>query len=610
MLKRKPEPRSKIDDLVAQAEKRQRDEGQKVEHEMYSLAWYREAWPARKRIFIEREIRIRDAFDRNKLKPFILNDAQLELLSASLEASEDTSLEDYTLKCRRLGISTYYLADYLSDAIMEDGHHVRIVAQDPKTLKSLMSALKSMYTELRDEIRPLTKYDAKTELEFDDPAKEVTGSRVSISTVVAGKEETGRGDTITRLHLTEIPFWQGDPELAAVALSDAAKGGKITGESTAKGVGDWFHKKYVQGKLREQGVRSHFFEWWWNKNYQLSGAYFFNDAGTWYLLNENQEFAQLNDEQRAAAKVTTYTLEEREKDHLPLQSERDCAEQIVNFLKVKGYVGADDEWTHDEVARRIAWRRRESSPARKGPKKFRIEYPENDIDPFAATGGSVFADCPMTLKAQPREPEAGHTYVVWLDPSIGIEGADPAACGVIDRITGEDVHQWAGYEKQDAQAKRVCGLSDKYNGAEIVIESNMGEAAILECENSGYGHRLYRDITPQMERDVKDGKKTMRQVLAEARPGVQMTDRVKRLVIGLFEKAWRQGDFKPGHQELIEEAQVFVQAGNAMGAKSGYHDDRIMGSAIGWYVLVTSSVGVPDFRSTGEKLGSAQLSGY
>ena len=143
-----------------------------------------------------------------------------------------------------------------------------------------------------------------------------------------------------------------------------------------------------------------------------------------------------------------------------------------------------------------------------------------------------------------------------------------------------------------------------------MIESNMGEAAILECENLGFGYRLYRDVTPQMERDVKDNKKTMREAMAAARPGVNMTDRVKRLVIGLFEKAWREGDFKCAHQELIEEARVFVQTGNSMAAKSGYHDDRIMGIAIGWYVVCTGQVVAPEFTSFGKKQAGAMARSF
>jgi len=57
---------------------------------------------------------------------------------------------------------------------------------------------------------------------------------------------------------------------------------------------------------------------------------------------------------------------------------------------------------------------------------------------------------------------------------MGIEGADPAAVTVIDLNTGEQVHAWKGYEKQDSQGKRCCELSKQYNGADIGIESNMG----------------------------------------------------------------------------------------------------------------------------------------
>lgn len=600
---------SNVDLLVAQADERARSIGMDIEPEEFSLAWYRRDWPARKRIFLEREIKIRDAFDRNKLKPFILNDAQVELLEASIEASADSALEDCTLKCRRLGISTYYTADYLSDAIMESGHHVRIVAQDPDTLRAIFKAVKEMHENMRDEIRPASKYSTKLELEFDDEEKGVTGSRLSVSAVVPGQEEKGRGDTITRLHLTEIPFWRGDAEIAATALCDATKGGKISYESTAKGVGDFFHRKCQQGKRHEGGVRFHFFEWWWNRNYQLPGACFVQDGEDWYLLKPNQQtLASLDAEERAAARVSTYTQADREKQNFMLQSERECAEQILLHLKRHGYVEADAHWSDLAVAAFVVWRRAEI--AKKGARKFRVEYPENDSDPFAMTGGTVFDHVYLNVKCEPRAAEKGHQYVVSLDPSMGIEGADPAAVTVIDRTTGEQVHSWSGYEKQDSQGARCCKLSDEYNDAEIVIESNMGEAAILECERLGYGHRLYRYIDAQTQREVDEGKISMLDALERARPGLPMTDRLKRLAVGLFEKAWREGEFKASSEVLVEEAKVFVQTGDKMGAKSGYHDDEVMTNLIAWFVVITSYVGKVDFKSSGAKLPSASLGAY
>ncbi|MCP9494272.1 MAG: hypothetical protein MSG64_07440 [Pyrinomonadaceae bacterium MAG19_C2-C3] len=599
-----------VDDILRRADAQAAGAGVTLDAEPYTLDWYREDYPARKREFIEREIKIRDAFDRNTLKDFILNDAQVELLDSGNEAFFDASLEDYSLKCRRLGISTFYCASYLTDAILESGHHVRIVAQDPSTLRALMRSLKGMYDNLRPEIKPASKYNSVYDLEFADEEKGVVGSRISVSAVVPGQEEKGRGDTFTRLHLTEIPFWRGDAETAATALCDAAKGGVISGESTAKGVGDWFHRKYTQGKLHQGGVRAHFFEWWWNRNYRIAGAQILHRDGTRYLaVGANLEnFDTLEPERQAALAISNYTAEERLARTLNLQSESDCTQQVLAHLKRKGHVEESADWTCDEVAECLAWRRQEI--AKKGEKKFRVEYPENDIDPFAQTGGTVFDQAYTVVACEPRGAIEGHSYVVGLDPSMGIDGADPAAVTVIDRTTGEQVHHWAGYEKQDAQAKRVCALSDIYNAAEIVIESNMGEAAILECERLGYGHRLYKHLDVQTQRDVEDGKVTMRDAMLRARPGVQMTERFKRLIIGMFEKAWREGDFKACAQELCEESRVFVQNGERMEAKSGFHDDIIMVNGFTWYVVVSSHVVTVDFVSSGQKLGSARLKGY
>lgn len=603
MPRRKAEnAENQFDKLQAQVEAQAREIGVEVAFEPYSREWYQEDWLNRKQIFIEREIKIRDAFHKNKLVPFVLNSAQLELLAASNAASLDFSIENFTLKCRRLGISTYYCADYLADAVIEEGHHVRIVAQDPKTVGALMKVIKTMYDNLRPEIKPISKYNSKYELQFDNDSK------ISVSCVVPGHEEQGRGDTFTRLHLTEIPFWNGDAETAATALCDAAKGGKISGESTAKGVGDWFHRKYTQGKNREGGIINHFFEWWWNENYQIEDARFEIVAGDIYLVLKNKDFAEMSDEDKIKAKITDYDEKFQRENSLPMQSEASCIKKIAAHLERIGEVPSAD-FLDQAVARRLAWRRQEI--AKKGEKKFRVEYPENDVDPFAQTGGSVFEQSYAVVGCQPREPEAGHSYVIYNDPSIGIEGSgDPATVGVIDRFTGEHVYSWRGWEKQDAQARRACELSDKYFGADIVIESNMGEGVILEVENLGYGHRLYRYIDVQTQRDVDDGRITMMQAMERARPGLPMTDKVKRTAITLLEKAWREGEFKTCSQNLCDEAVVFVQNGNKMEAKSGYHDDEIMGVAIGWFVIETDYIGKASYKSSGQKLGSARMKGY
>lgn len=592
-----------LDRLLSQVDEKAQEVGIEFEPEKFTLEWYAADWLGRKQIFIEREIKIRDAFHRNQLVDFVLNDAQKELLKSSIEASEDPSLEDFTLKCRRLGISTYYCADYLADCVIEDGHHVRIVAQDPKTVGALMKVVKTMYDNLRDEIRPVSKYNSKYELQFDND------SRLSVSCVVPGHEEQGRGDTFTRLHLTEIPFWNGDAETAATALCDAAKGGKISGESTAKGVGDWFHRKFTQGKRSEGGIRSHFFEWWWNPNYQIAGAKFSVGTNGIYLIVGKQSWFELSDEERAKARITDYDEAEQRDKNLPMQSEFSCSMEIGEHLARIGEIEIADDWLCDGVARRLAWRRQEI--AKKGERKFRVEYPENDVDPFAQTGGSIFDQSYTFVACEPREPEAGHSYLVILDPSIGIEGSgDPAVIAVIDRFTLEQVYSWRGWEKQDSQGRRCCNLSDKYFGAEIVIESNMGEAAIIEVENRGYEHRLYKYIDVQTQRDIDNGKISMMAAMERARPGLPMTEKTKRTAIMMLEKTWREGDFKTCSQNLCDEAAVFVQDGNKMSAKAGFHDDEVMTCAMGVFVIQTDYIGKASFASSGQKIGSARMKGF
>ena len=294
-----------------------------------------------------------------------------------------------------------------------------------------------------------------------------------------------------------------------------------------------------------------------------------------------------------------------------MQSEVSCAEQICRFLFDKGHIDSNDGdwWFEDGVARRIAWRRQQI--AKKKEKKFRVEYPENDTDPFSQTGGSIFDHSYTTVATEPCEPVPGSSYIIACDPSIGIEdGGDPAIVTVIDRMTGDQVYSWRGYEKQDAQGRRCCDLSDKYFGADIVVESNMGEGVIIEIENLGYNHRLYKYIDVQTQRDVDMGKVSMMDAMKRARPGLPMTEKVKRTAISRFEKAWREGEFRACSQNLCDEAVVFVQDGNKMGAKSGYHDDEIMAVAIGWYVIETDYIGKASFKGGGERLGSARMSSF
>src|SRR5258705_9032847 len=85
----------------------------KVDVRNVPLSWWRERWSDRsiRRQFIENFIHVRDAFNGNRLVPMILNDVQVDL-------HESASGRDCILKSRRQGLSRYWLAAYLSNAVV------------------------------------------------------------------------------------------------------------------------------------------------------------------------------------------------------------------------------------------------------------------------------------------------------------------------------------------------------------------------------------------------------------------------------------------------------------------------------------------------------------
>lgn len=550
-------------------------------------AWeyYAQDWPARKREFIENECFIASAFEGGGLRPLRLNRAQAAIYEAetAARAAGETLV---VLKCRRLGVSTYFVASLLADCLFESYRHAVVVAHDPDTLRELMDAVRRLYANLRYSVRPAAKYDSKYELVIDDAERGVRDSRIRLAGVTPGREDKGRGLTVTHLHLTEVPYWLGDQRRFLTAMLDAARGGRVTYESTAGGTGDEFHRAYLAGKRPGSGFRSLFFPWWWHPHYRRAGYRIVAvDA-------EGEPRAALAPGAPPDALISDYDEATRAAQELPLASERDIAERIRETLVAWGELPPDADWRADAVAERLAWRRREIE--RLGGRVFRVEYPEDDVSAFSDPGGGVFDPTYTVVRCAPREPEEGRRYVVAVDPALGMPGRDRAAITVVDVWSGEQVYEWASdAERQDAQAARAGRLSDAYNGADIVVERNMGEAVILELERLGYGTRLYRYVDAAAQRDVEEGRLDASEALERARPGLPMTDRIKRLAVTALEAAWRSGEFRACSEELCAEARVFVQDGARLGAKSGQHDDRVMAAAIAWYWILTQARATP-----------------
>ncbi|MGE0133051.1 MAG: hypothetical protein AB7U82_33660 [Blastocatellales bacterium] len=549
------------------------DDRQIIDFRTAPLNWWRERWKDKdiRRLFIESFIYIRNKFDENKLVLLKFNDVQADL-------HERRGRKAVVLKARKQGLSRYFLASEFADAVVMPGQRIRIVPHDPETEEEFWSDLQTMYEMLPEHLKPFTRYFSQELIHFHDPRKGTVDSRFKTSTVQPGREAKGRGQAITRLHVTEMPFWSGDQRKAAQALFEAAAEGEINVESTAQGM-ESFENLYRRAKKGEGGWQAFFFAWWWMREYVEPGASFFI-RGKDVLIAKSRD--EIPNPKRAGSEAERADLQRRY-DALKLtRRERAIAILIFRYLRKKEYVAHGFDWRLDEVAERILWRRLKIEEMEGGERDFLVEYPENDRECFTQSGRPVIADEHLRITCSANEPMEGHEYLIGVDGSAGKERGDPSSIQILDMWTGAQVHgEWLK-RTPDAVAERAGELSDLYNGAQIVPERNsLGVALIQSLVEKGYGDRLFRHPTTALLRAYQSGQKTWDEVQEQADYGFY-TDKFNKPLMGRkLEEALRKGELGLSSQEWIDEAQHVVWLDNgSFAAQSGHHDDGFMALAI------------------------------
>lgn len=545
------------------------DAAQGVEHTVdirrVPLSWWRERWAdkAVRRLFIENFIHVRDERDPKKLVLLKFNDMQDDYW-------EKRTGKDVKLKMRKGGSSMQELAIKFANCVVLPGRTFLCAAHNPKTTKKFLRDLRTMYRKLPEHLKPETEQLNGNVIEFQDPEKGTTDSVITIFTVQPGFEEESRGDTITDLLISEMPFMRGDPKVAVTAMIEArAPEADITVESTAGGI-EHFHSLYQDGKRRRGGWASHFYEWWWRRSCRVEGASIERRGDGYFVVDPREPGAERNE--------TPVTRAERKL----------CGRVLLHLIN-RGYLKRGAKWYAPEVAEYLAWRRAKIEEC--GEQTFLVEYPENDKDCFEQTGRPVVRAEHLTVTCEPSEPLEGRSYLVAVDTSAGTERGNPAAIQVIDIFSGAQVFEEKLKLAPDLLAYRVAQVSDRYNGAFIVCErNNTGYATVLKLVELGYGDadRLYKHIDAPTQRALDAGRISFDEALDKSQYGFP-TDAANKPLAGLaLEEALRTKQLGLCSQEFCDQALTVVwKDGGSFGALSGYEDDLFMALAIGWFVART-----------------------
>ena len=198
------------------------------------------------------------------IEPLALNKVQLHIHQKLEEQKARTGkVRAIILKARQVGISTYIAARFFHRVTFSFGCECFILTHELKATNNLFKMAKRYYEHIPEFVKPPIKVSNAKELNFE---KLDSGYQVG----TAETKQTGRSSTIQLLHLSESAFYRNTDDLTTGLLQTVpdAKNTEIIYESTANGVGGFFHKLWQDAEAGLSEYIPIFIPWYWQEEYK------------------------------------------------------------------------------------------------------------------------------------------------------------------------------------------------------------------------------------------------------------------------------------------------------------------------------------------------------
>lgn len=297
-----------------------------------------------------------------QLKPFVLNRAQLYAHSR-LEAQlkETGKVRALFLKGRQQGMSTKIQGRYFHKVITRRGTKAYILTHEAEATKNLFEMTQRYHDKLPPGLCAVADKASSKELYF---RKYDSGYAVG----TAGNKGTGRSQTIQLFHGSEVAFWPHAEDHAKGVLNAVSSepGTEIILESTANGIGNYFHAMWKAAESGANEYQAIFIPWYWQDEYTATDEGF-----------------------------------------RPIEEEK----ELLDLYK-------DDGMT----MRHIAWRRLKISSSRDidaGIEAFKQEYPCNANEAFLNPIANIFINSKFVARARKQRVESDTRLIIGVDVAIG-----------------------------------------------------------------------------------------------------------------------------------------------------------------------------------------------
>lgn len=518
--------------------------------------------------YIENFLKIKDK--TASIVPFKLNKAQRIVMDIMKRDEEAGKPKRYiVLKARQMGLSTLFEGLIFHDTSTSELKNSLIIAHEEQASSNLFQMSKLYFENLPDVLQPMKKYANGKVLSFENPTTDDAekgknpGLRSKISIATAGAGEVGRSATYHNIHASEVAFFP-DAKTTMLGLLQSVPdqpNTMVVMESTANGVGDWFHEMWQKAERGENEFTPIFLPWHIQPEYTRA-------------FRSESEKQQFIDEVSAAhqdmsgAEVRSYEWELKEKHDLTWEQ--------LNWRKftIQNKCQGDDILFMQEYPSTA-----EEAFISSGRPRFSIrslrKYQNITKEPIACgylheTDGNIsFVEDAKGYVSLWKLPDANTMYAIGADVAEGLATGDYSAAYV-----GDDefdiVAKWHGHIDPDLFGAELVKLAKYYNDAYLGVENNNhGYTTLNAIKKKEYWNVFHMKTYDKFSDDTT------------AKLGWNTNIRTKPLMIDKLAEYVREHYLGIYDNMLIGEMFTYIIEDNGKtNAQGGTHDDCVMASAI------------------------------
>lgn len=199
-----------------------------------------------------------------KVVPFELNVAQQHIhVCVEEQRAKTGKVRAIILKGRQQGCSTYIEGRFYWRVTHTRGVRAFILTHEEEATNNLFELANRYHENCPALVKPSTSAANAKELHFN-----LLDSGYKVGT--AGNKSVGRSSTVQFFHGSEVGFWPNAQQHAAGILQAIPDedGTEIFKESTANGVGNYFHKEWQDAESGQSEYIAIFVPWYWQDEYR------------------------------------------------------------------------------------------------------------------------------------------------------------------------------------------------------------------------------------------------------------------------------------------------------------------------------------------------------